>query len=227
MMTETHVLESRLRERFSGVFQQCRHWHDEVTVELMAQDLLGVCLALRDEPGFEFCQLMDLCVVDLLAFASDEWETVHATRQGFERGVQAIDWDARRMPEGAARFRVVYHLLSLSNNQRVRIHVPLLEADPVIHSVVEVWPSANWFEREAYDLFGVVFEQHPDLRRILTDYGFVGHPFRKDFPMSGHVEVRYDAKQQRVIYHPVDIEPRTLVPKVIRNDQRYPVQDEE
>ena len=119
------------------------------------------------------------------------------------------------------RLAVVYHLLSTQHNHRIRVKVPLHENDLIIPSVHDIWKAANWFEREAYDLYGVLFENHPDLRRILTDYGFIGHPFRKDFPVSGHVEMRYDAKLQKVIYEPIDLEPRTLVPKVIRNDNRY------
>jgi len=126
------------------------------------------------------------------------------------------------MPAGEARFAVVYQLLSITQNQRLRLRVPCDASDePVIDSVIDVWASANWFEREAFDLFGILFRGHPDLRRILTDYGFIGHPFRKDFPLSGNVEVRYDADKKRVIYQPVSIEPRVLVPKVIRDDHRY------
>ena len=127
-----------------------------------------------------------------------------------------------RKPHDGARFAVAYHLLSVSNNQRVRLRARCEDMeDPIIDSVVDIWPGANWFEREAFDLFGILFTGHPDLRRILTDYGFIGHPFRKDFPLIGNVEVRYDADKQRVVYEPVSIEPRTLVPKVIRDDNRY------
>jgi NADH-quinone oxidoreductase subunit C len=160
---------------------------------------------------------MDVTVVDYLTYGKAEWETHSATSTGFDRAVSSNP----SSPSEKERFSVVYHLLSLTNNQRLRIKVNLREADLVIPTVVNIWPSANWFEREAYDLFGVFFTDHPDLRRILTDYGFVGHPFRKDFPLSGHVEVRYDAAQGRVIYEPVDIEPRVLVPKVIREDNQY------
>jgi NADH-quinone oxidoreductase subunit C len=126
------------------------------------------------------------------------------------------------LPAGDARFAVVYQLLSITHNQRLRLRVPCATGDePVVDSVIDVWACANWFEREAFDLFGILFRGHPDLRRILTDYGFIGHPFRKDFPLSGNVEVRYDADKKRVIYQPVSIEPRVLVPKVIRDDHRY------
>ncbi len=225
-MTESVTLAIHLRERFSGVLVECREAQDEVTIVLAAADLKETCLALRDEPAFEFKQLMDVTVVDYLTYGKAEWETQSATSEGFDRAVSsnpsladvvATGWS----PSEKERFSVVYHLLSLTNNQRLRIKVNLREVDLVIPTVVNIWPSANWFEREAYDLFGVFFTDHPDLRRILTDYGFVGHPFRKDFPLSGHVEVRYDAAQGRVIYEPVDIEPRILVPKVIREDNQY------
>ncbi len=230
-MTESVTLAIHLRERFSGILVECREAHDEVTIVLAATDLKETCRALRDEPAFEFKQLMDVTVVDYLTYGQEEWETQSATSTGFDRAVSPNPSSAdvgkiRQSPSEnetseKERFSVVYHLLSLTNNQRLRIKVNLREADLVIPSIVNIWPSANWFEREAYDLFGVFFTDHPDLRRILTDYGFVGHPFRKDFPLSGHVEVRYDAAQGRVIYEPVDIEPRILVPKVIRNDERY------
>ena len=225
-MTESATLAIHLRERFSGVLVECREAQDEVTIVLAAADLKETCRALRDEPAFEFKQLMDVTVVDYLTYGKAEWETQSATSSGFDRAVPSnpsstdvgsTGWS----PSEKERFSVVYHLLSLTNNQRLRIKVNLREADLVIPTVVNIWPSANWFEREAYDLFGVFFTDHPDLRRILTDYGFVGHPFRKDFPLSGHVEVRYDAAQGRVIYEPVDIEPRVLVPKVIREDNQY------
>jgi NADH-quinone oxidoreductase subunit C len=126
------------------------------------------------------------------------------------------------VPAGDARFAVVYQLLSVSHNRRLRLRVPCgVDGEPVVDSVIDVWASANWFEREAFDLFGILFRGHPDLRRLLTDYGFIGHPFRKDFPLSGNVEVRYDPDKKRVIYQPVTIEPRVLVPKVIRDDHRY------
>ena len=129
--------------------------------------------------------------------------------------------EARGTSDDKKRFAVVYHLLSIKHNQRLRVKAFVNNADNVAPSVCELWKVANWFEREAYDLFGILFEGHPDLRRLLTDYGFIGHPFRKDFPVSGHVEMRYDATLQKVVYEPVDIEPRVLVPKVVRHDSRY------
>jgi NADH-quinone oxidoreductase subunit C len=167
--------------------------------------------------------LMDVCGVDYLSYGSAEWTTSSATGTGFSRGVQrepvildeADTFDPRR-------FAVVYHLLSIQHNMRLRMRVFTgVENPPIVRSVVDIWNSANWFEREAFDLYGILFEGHPDLRRILTDYGFIGHPFRKDFPLMGNVEVSYDSDKGRVAYQPVSIEARTLVPKVIRDDNRY------
>jgi NADH-quinone oxidoreductase subunit C len=165
----------------------------EVTVTVAAADYLAVMQTLRDAPGAAFEQLVDLCGLDYVQYGDGRWE--------------------------GARFAVVAHLLSVSLNQRVRVRAFCADDDfPVMPSVTELWSSANWYEREAFDLFGIVFEGHTDLRRILTDYGFIGHPFRKDFPLSGHVEMRYDAERQRVIYEPVSIEPREITPRVIRED---------
>jgi NADH-quinone oxidoreductase subunit C len=181
--------------------------------------LKEVCLALRDTPELKFEILIDLAGLDYLDYGTTEWKTNSATGSGFSRGVNR---GGSRVPHDGARFAVAYHLLSVTNNQRIRIRARCEDAeDPIIDSVVDIWPGANWFEREAFDLFGILFTGHPDLRRILTDYGFIGHPFRKDFPLIGNVEVRYDADKQRVVYEPVSIEQRTLVPKVIRHDNRY------
>jgi NADH-quinone oxidoreductase subunit C len=164
----------------------------ELTLEVAAADLLGVCQALRDEPALDFSTLIDLLGVDYRGFGN-AWE--------------------------GPRFAVVYALLSIRHNRRVRLRVFCPDDDfPAVESVIGLWPSANWYEREAFDLYGIVFKGHPDLRRILTDYGFVGHPFRKDFPMMGYVEMRYDPEQKRVIYQPVTIEPREIVPRVVRED---------
>jgi NADH-quinone oxidoreductase subunit C len=191
----------------------------EVTVEVAAADLLPTCTALRDESAFAFEELIDVCGVDYLTFGKAEWETSSATGSGFSRGVDRSAMTTAEVPD-SHRFAVVYHLLSVSNNQRLRIKTYLSEEEPIVDSVVELWSSANWYEREAFDLFGIMFRNHPDLRRLLTDYGFIGHPFRKDFPLIGNVEMRYDAEKRRVVYEPVSIEPRTLVPKVIRKDQQ-------
>ena len=165
----------------------------EVTAVIRADDMLASMRMLRDRAEFRFEQMLDVCGVDYLAYGG-------SGRDG-------------------ARFAAVYHLLSLANNQRMRVRVCAPDDDfPVLPSVIDVWPSANWYEREAFDLYGIMFPGHPDLRRILTDYGFVGHPFRKDFPISGYVEMRYDPEQGRVIYQPVTIEPREVVPRIIRED---------
>ena len=165
----------------------------EVTVEVAASQYLDVMRKLRDTPGCQFEQLVDLCGVDYSAYK--------------DVGVEG------------ARFVVVSHLLSVSLNQRVRVRVSCADDDfPIVASVCELWSSANWFEREAFDLFGIVFEGHTDLRRILTDYGFIGHPFRNDFPLSGHVEMTYDTEQRRGVYQPVTIEPREITPRIIREE---------
>ncbi|MGK6307127.1 NADH-quinone oxidoreductase subunit C [Variovorax sp. DT-64] len=165
----------------------------EVTVVVPAADYLEAARLLRDAPGCKFEQLIDLCGMDYSDYREGEW--------------------------GGERFCVVSHLLSVSLNQRVRLKVFVPNEDlPVVDSLTGIWNAATWFEREAFDLYGIVFEGHNDLRRILTDYGFIGHPFRKDFPVSGHVEMRYDAEQKRVIYQPVSIEPREITPRVIRED---------
>ncbi len=167
---------------------------DEVTVEVAAKDYRTAALLLRDAKDCQFEQLIDLCGVDYSTYGDGIWE--------------------------GQRYAVVSHLLSVSLNQRVRLKVYAQDDDfPVLDSLVSVWRSADWYEREAFDLYGVVFEGHDDLRRILTDYGFIGHPFRKDFPLSGHVEMRYDAELQRVVYQPVTIEPREITPRVIREDK--------
>jgi NADH-quinone oxidoreductase subunit C len=171
----------------------------EVTLTIKAADLIEAMTALRDRPELRFEQLIDVCGVDYGSFGK-------------------AAWDGEPSESGARpRFAIVYHLLSLANNWRLRVRAFADDDEmPVIESIINIWPSANWFEREAFDLYGIVFTGHPDLRRILTDYGFIGHPFRKDFPLSGNVEMRYDPDQQRVVYQPVTIEPREIVPRVIR-----------
>ena len=195
----------------------------ELTFEVEPAALVGVCQALRDDERLCFETLADLSGIDYLTFGRDEWNTEHATSTGFSRGVAGRESAAATPAEPAPRrFAAVYHLLSLRHNRRVRLRAFCDPGEPpLLDSVVDVWPGANWFEREAFDLFGILFRGHPDLRRLLTDYGFIGHPFRKDFPLIGHVEVRYDPEQRRVVYQPVTIEPRVLVPRVIRDDRRY------
>ncbi len=191
----------------------------EVTFEVADERLLEVALVLRDRFKFEMC--VDLCGIDYMNFGEDEWKTRSATISGFSRGVNRA---ALRQDSAAPnrRFATVYHLLSLTHNQRLRLRAFCPDdGQPMLDSVTGVWAGTNWFEREAFDLYGILFRGHPDLRRLLTDYGFIGHPFRKDFPLIGNVEVRYDPEKRRVIYQPVTIESRTLVPKVIRHDHRY------
>ncbi len=222
----TQDLLAQLRERFGETLLEARLAGDEVGIEVAPADLLETARALRDEAPFRFEQLVDVCGVDYLAYGVSEWATDETTRTGFSRGVEAkvagrlpmLEEDLSvETPQQDRRFAAVYHLLSVSLNQRLRIKVYAPdEALPVIPSVIDIWNGADWFEREAFDLFGIMFSGHPDLRRILTDYGFIGHPFRKDFPLSGNVEVIYDAEKQRVVYQPVSIEPRVLVPRVIR-----------
>ncbi len=192
----------------------------ELAYETDAAALLGVCGTLRDAPDLRFQMLMDLAGVDYLHYGLDDWQTDSATRSGFSRAQRAQQGPPE--PDAPGRFAVVYQLLSVTHNRRLRLKVRCPDtAEPAVDSVIDVWAGANWFEREAFDLFGIVFRGHPDLRRILTDYGFIGHPFRKDFPLTGNVEVQYDPDRQRVVYRPVSITPRVLVPKVIRHDHRY------
>ena len=212
-------IDARFGERVSRVPSIC----GELTYELAASDLIEVATALRDEEDFAVDQLIDACGIDYLTYGDVEWKTNTATESGFSRGVERkpviLDESDTFDPR---RFAVVYHLMSVKNNYRLRLRVFCGESNPpIVPSVVSVWSSANWFEREAFDLFGILFEGHPDLRRIMTDYGFIGHPFRKDFPLTGNVEVAYDAEKGRVAYQPVTIEERTLVPRVIRDDNRY------
>ena len=205
---EDNELEFTSLERFRG----------ELTLTVAADDILAVCKLLRDHKALQFEQCMDVCGVDYSAYGQSEWVTNAASATGFGRGCER---DAAAEFDPETRFAVVYHLLSNSKNHRLRVRVFLDENKPIVDSVMNIWRSADWFEREAFDLYGIMFKGHPDLRRILTDYGFIGHPFRKDFPLEGYVEMRYDAEKQRVVYEPVSIDSRTLVPRVIRDDNRY------
>ncbi|MGI9222929.1 MAG: NADH-quinone oxidoreductase subunit C [Woeseiaceae bacterium] len=221
MSDRFETLAARIDERFGEKMARVDSICGELTYVLDKDDLIDVSTALRGDFGFEV--LIDVCGVDYLNYGSDEWLTKSATDTGFSRGVERkpviLDEADEFDPQ---RFAVVYHLLSLQHNARMRLRVYTgTNNPPILRSVVGVWNSADWFEREAFDLFGILFEGHPDLRRLLTDYGFIGHPFRKDFPLVGNVEVAYDADKGRVAYQPVSIEPRTLVPKVIRDDNRY------
>ena len=193
MSTKLELLSAQLKLALGAQITKFNVAFDEISLECKADDLLNVCAKLRDHAELKFEQLIDLCGVDYSDFKDGTYE--------------------------GARYAVVLHLLSVSLNQRVRLKVFAQDDDfPVLPTLVDMWPVANWYEREAFDLFGIMFENHPDLRRILTDYGFVGHPFRKDFPMIGNVEMRYDPEQQRVIYQPVSIDMRNNVPRVIRDE---------
>ena len=195
MAESIQTLASTVQERFAGVAESCTLALNEVTLQVPRASIGEVCLALRDEPDLRFEMLIDLCGLDYLSYGEGAWT--------------------------GPRYAVVYHLLSLTHNRRIRIRAFLDDQVPRIATVVPVWQSANWFEREAFDLFGILFDGHPDLRRLLTDYGFIGHPFRKDFPLWGNVQMRYDPEKRRVVYEPVTIEPRITVPRVIREDSRY------
>jgi NADH-quinone oxidoreductase subunit C len=193
MTTKLASLVAALRAACGDRLAEVTTALEEVTIAVKPEDLVAVATALRDAPDLRFEELIDLCGVDYRDYGGGGWS--------------------------GPRFAVVYHLLSVTHNRRVRMRVFAADDElPVVDSVIGVWPSANWYEREAFDLFGIVFTGHPDLRRILTDYGFIGHPFRKDFPVSGHVEMRYDPDQRRVVYQPVTIEPREIVPRVIREE---------
>jgi NADH-quinone oxidoreductase subunit C len=194
MATRNETLAAALPAVLGDMLADVTSANGEVTAVVQAAGIDGALRLLRDRPELRFEMLIDLCGVDYSTYGDG----------------------AREGP----RFAVVYHLLSLANNWRLRVRAFVPDdAFPVIASAIDIWPAANWFEREAFDLYGIMFSGHPDLRRLLTDYGFIGHPFRKDFPLSGHVEVRYDPEQGRVIYQPVSIEPREITPRVIREDQ--------
>jgi NADH-quinone oxidoreductase subunit C len=229
----TAALQSALGDKLARVTTLL----GEVTAVVKADDLLAVAAILRDAADLKFEQLIDLCGVDYGSYGEVAWtgtpmsegsagaplggpapetDRSPAIDEHAPESAEGREREAELIPPGA-RFAVVYHLLSVSLNHRVRVRVFCADAQfPVVDSVIGVWPSANWFEREAFDLYGIMFSGHPDLRRILTDYGFVGHPFRKDFPLSGTVEMRYDPEQQRVIYQPVTIEPREITPRIVR-----------
>ena len=239
----TTAFETRLRAHFAGASYDGATVtvalpRYEITLEVPPSRWHDACRELRDDFGFELC--MDVSGVDYLGYGSDEWDTSDVSSEGFSRGVEGrgpgrFKWGEQPSGEGAAlgpvadaavagrRFAVVAHLLSMQHNQRLRVRCFAADdALPVVASLVDLWVGVNWFEREAFDMYGILFEGHPDLRRILTDYGFVGHPFRKDFPLIGNVEVRYDSEKQRVVYEPVtSVEPRVGVPRVIRDDARY------
>lgn len=232
MIDMTDSLSEKLTACFGERIEITDTGPDMLTIQVPVDEWLEVAQTLRDDPRFAFHQLTDLCGVDHLGYGQVEWETTDATHEGFSRGVEGMgpgrfDWKNRpEASEFEQRFRVVVHLLSTQKNARLRMTTFASdEGMPVVPSLVEIWNSVNWYERETFDMFGIIFEGHPDLRRILTDYGFTGHPFRKDFPLIGNVTVRYDEEKGRVVYEPVEIEPRVLVPRVIRDDTRYKADD--
>jgi NADH-quinone oxidoreductase subunit C len=187
------VLLERVEEALGEKILTRKIAQDQITIEVAPTDWLEVCTTLRDTPTLAFDLMMDLCGVDYSAYKDGAWE--------------------------GRRFAVVVQLLSVQRNHRLRVRTFCADDElPIVPSLMEIWPGVNWFEREAFDMFGIVFEGHPDLRRILTDYGFIGHPFRKDFPISGHVEMRYDPELKRVVYQPVSIDPREITPRIVRED---------
>jgi NADH-quinone oxidoreductase subunit C len=188
-------LAESARDHLADLIESAEVDFNELNLVVSKDKLLDTCLALRDKDPFTCEELIDLTGVDYSEYGAGKWQ--------------------------GSRYAVVYHLLSIKHNHRIRLKVFVDGEPPIVDSVINVWSSADWYEREAFDLFGIIFEGHPDLRRILTDYGFVGHPFRKDFPLTGNVEMRYDPEKQRVVYQPVSIEPRINQPRVIRDDNRY------
>jgi NADH-quinone oxidoreductase subunit C len=206
-MSDLNLLSANLKEAFAAKVVSLEDRLDELTLVVAAEDMLSVFKRLRDDSQFHFDQLIDVCGIDYSTYGSE-------TSDG---GIYLADEE--RINPFKQRFAAVYHLLSVKNNVRLRVKVFAQDdADPRLNSVMDIWPSANWFEREAFDMFGIIFLGHPDLRRILTDYGFVGNPFRKDFPLSGHVEMHYDPEQKRVVYKPVTLEHREITPRAIREE---------
>ncbi len=224
------TLISNLKKQFGSKLDSITEDVGEVTIEVTPANLINVCQGLISVDSLHFEQLLDLCGVDYLHYGIDEWTTKESSATGFSRGVKGNNnASTGRLKFGddseetfvGSRFASVMHLISYKNNHRLRVKVFAEDNDfPVIASVCDIWNSANWYEREAFDMYGIMYQGHPDLRRILTDYGFVGHPFRKDFPLIGNVEMRFDPELNRVIYEPVSIEPRVLVPKTIRPEEK-------
>ena len=241
-MADLNLLSSNLQQAFAEKVMHLETRLSEVTLELRANDMLPVLMRLRDDAAFRFDQLVDLCGIDYSTYGSDisiggayfsSDETALAKNElqfssdvtysagllSNEIGQSGVVLKSEAVQTHRSRFAAVYHLLSHTHNMRLRVRVYAEDNGlPVLDSAIGIWPCANWYEREAFDLYGIVFTGHPDLRRLLTDYGFVGNPFRKDFPLSGHVEMRYDPEQQRVIYQPVSIEPREVTPRIVREE---------
>jgi NADH-quinone oxidoreductase subunit C len=227
-MTENTKLIELLKTYLGERIVDHSEYKNQLMIEVAPDSVRETCFDLRDIPELGFDMLMDIGGIDYLQYGCDEWQTEDATLTGFSRGVMTSYQYVPGIRRPQARFALAYQLLSIKYNWRLRLKVFLEDAEPpLIDSVIRVWQSADWYEREAFDLYGILFKGHPDLRRILTDYGFTGHPFRKDFPMIGNVEMRYDATLERCIYEPVSILDRTLVPKVVREDHRYLITEEE
>lgn len=223
-MASINQLAQELEQQYAQCCLKITTALGELTVDVRPEYLLKLAHALHDDANFAFDMLVDVCGIDYLHYGLDDWQTQSATKTGFSRGCEREKY--RDTVGQSNRFAVIYHLLSITHNHRIRLRVNIADHESLmVDSLVSIWPSANWFEREAFDLFGILFKGHPDLRRILTDYGFVGHPFRKDFPLIGKVEARYDATLGQVIYEDVSIEPRILEPKVIRHDNRYQIEN--
>ncbi|WP_154224433.1 NADH-quinone oxidoreductase subunit C [Marinicella rhabdoformis] len=227
MSNYRYELSKLLAEVFSDIDIKLTESRLGVEMLIPVDSWVDVAKTLRDDKNLYFEQLIDLCGVDYLTYGEAEWQTDGVSSTGFSRGIKSkgpgrFSWDERREESMPNRFAVVAQLLSMKHNHRLTLKCFAPDEGMLaVNSLIDVWPGVNWFEREAFDLFGIVFKGHPDLRRILTDYGFIGHPFRKDFPLVGNVEVKYDEEQKRVVYQPVSIEPRVLVPKTIRRDSRY------
>lgn len=232
MPRSAETLRAHLESLFAEQLVTSACAYDEAEIEVAPAALYAVMQRLRDDEQLDFNLLLDIAGVDYATYGQDEWMTDEASNTGFSRGVDGFSAGRPGLTgiyglqpiesNTGRRFAAVYHLLSVTHNQRLRVRCFADNDDlPMLDSIVPLWSSANWQEREAFDLYGILFNGHPDLRRILTDYGFVGHPFRKDFPLIGNVEVRYDENRGRVVYEPVSIEPRVLVPRVIHDDNRY------
>jgi NADH-quinone oxidoreductase subunit C len=219
MSQHVEDMAARVEARLAAQVTRRATTTGELSYEVAAADLVAVATTLRDDADLHFQILIDVAGVDYMDYGRDEWRTISATSSGFGRAANRNGFGGAHI---GPRFAVVYQLLSITHNERLTLRAFCLDnEDPAVDTLVGVHAGANWFEREVFDLFGIVFNGHPDLRRILTDYGFIGHPFRKDFPLVGNVEVRYDNEKQRVVYEPVEIVARTLVPRVIRDDARY------
>ena len=217
-------MENLIAKHIVGQYE-LEEYSDILTIKTNKDSLLDVMSSLKNNKELDFVQLTDLCAIDYYTYGETEWSTKEATSTGYSRGIKPSSHGRIKFEDKISqnkmenRFCVSYHLLSISNNNRIRVKVYLSDEPPVIKSITSLWTAANWYEREAFDLFGILFEGHPDLRRLLSDYGFIGHPFRKDFPLIGNTQIRYDPNLKRIIQEPVDITPRVLVPKVIREEK--------